>query len=632
MNLHLSNLWTWVDLIRSTAYPSTANMDPSEFSPPVMPSSRRAIVLSAALLILMCAPIFFFRLGKSGLGDPDEGRNAEAAREILVTGDWVTPHLDGARYLDKPPAFFWVVAVSYRLFGVSEKAARAPSALFALAGIVLVYWFARRRLGGRAAWLAALTLALSPLYIVFGRIVIFDMMLTLCMTVCCLAAFEAMEGGRPRAPGALFFVAAGIGTITKGPVALVAPLLVAVAWALLRGRPGLLRRLGWGTGALLYATVLAPWLILVESRNPGYLHYAIIGENLERMTSNRFETARPFYFYAKVLLPGLFPWILYAGAEAARRVRALLPGSAAGGAARGETGGWRTARARLAAETDRDRLVTAFSGAWLGTLVLFFSMIASKRPSYMLPCAVPLALLSGRLWAQALGPRRDPAACRSLATGAWWAAALCAAGAVAALLAGPAGIARGISRGQYDSLLSRPLLFTVTAAGLALAAGLLIATRRRPRALFAASVLAIAAVVPLSQAAGGYLDMVRSSRPVSRFLERRLKPDDLVVCYEQYRPGLNFYLRRPIDLVTSGTPFSSWYIMRHLEEFRRDPSFRMITLDQMRRYLEAGAPDVYILSPPRMYGLLRRDAGPALDPDPIYEDFGGGLFVRAAGH
>ena len=116
---------------------------------------------------------------------------------------------------------------------------------------------------------------------------------------------------------------------------------------------------------------------------------------------------------------------------------------------------------------------------------------------------------------------------------------------------------------------------------------------------------------------------------MSQYLEARLQPDDVVICYEQYRPGLNFYLRRPIDLVTSGTPFSSWYIMRHLDEFRRDPAFRMITLDEMRRLLAAPAPDVYILSPPRMYGLLRRDAGPALRPDPIYEDFGGGLFVRA---
>src|SRR5439155_23077803 len=106
----------------------------------------------------------------------------------------------------KPPAYFWAVALSYALVGVSELTARAPSALFALATIVLVVACARRRLGETGAWLAGLTLALSPLFIVFGRIVIFDMMLTFCMTVAVLAAFEALESDERRAlPGALFF-------------------------------------------------------------------------------------------------------------------------------------------------------------------------------------------------------------------------------------------------------------------------------------------------------------------------------------------------------------------------------------------------------------------------------------------
>jgi 4-amino-4-deoxy-L-arabinose transferase-like glycosyltransferase len=583
------------------------------------PSSGRwsAALLATILLLVVCAPIFLVGLGKAGLGDPDEGRNAEAGREILESGDWVTPHLDGARYLDKPPAFFWAVALSYRLLGVSETAARAPSALFALAGIALVFWFARRSLGDRAGWFTALALALSPLYIVFGRIVIFDMMLTFCMTVSSLMAFEAMEGGSRRLPAALFFVSAGIGTITKGPVALAAPLLVAVAWALLRRRPGMLKRLAWLQGLLLYAAVVVPWLVLVESKNPGYLRYAIIGENLERMTSNRFETSRPFWFYAKVILPGLFPWILYAGAVAWRRARS-----------------WRQALAGLALETDRGRLATAYSGTWLSVLVLFFSLIASKRPSYMLPCAVPLAFLIGRLWERATAGASDEASVNardSLAAGALCTAIVCAAGATAAILAGPVGMAQGMSAGKYDLLLARRPLFTLTAAGLGLAAALSIALRkRRPVALFAASALAIVAVVPLAQVAGGYLDTVRSSRPVSRFLEKRLKPDDLIICYEQYRPGLNFYLRRPVLLVTSGTPFSSWWVMRHLDEYRRDPSFRMIGLDRMRALLEQPQPDVYILSPPRMFGLLRRDAGDALHPEPIYEDQGGGLFVRAA--
>src|SRR3989454_9945790 len=386
---------------------------------------------------------------------------------MVETGDWVTPHMDGVVYLDKPPAFFWVVVVSYLSFGVSEWSARAPSALFALAGIALVGWFVRMRMGSAAAWLAGLTLALSPLYIVFGRIVIFDMMLTFCMTVAALAAFEALESEpRRRLPGMLFFAAAGVGTICKGPVALVVPLLVAVAWALARGRPRALGRLRFGTGTLLYFVIVIPWLILVETRNPGYLHYAIIGENLQRMTSNRFETARPFYFYAKVVLPGLFPWIVYAAAAGLRRARALLPLSGGAGAPP-----WRGVWSRLAAETDPARLAAPFAGCWLGVLLLFFSCIASKRPTYMVPCAVPLALLCGRLWARAFGRAREEDAA-DVAAGARWAAAICAAGALAAVLAGPAGMALGISDGKYDVLLSRRFLLGATAVGLAAAAAL----------------------------------------------------------------------------------------------------------------------------------------------------------------
>src|SRR5262249_5465968 len=260
------------------------------------------------------------------------------------------------------------VAVSYMLLGVSEMSARTPSAIFALAAIVLVFRATRRPLGSPAAWFAALTLALSPLFIVFGRIVIFDMMLTFCMTVAALSAFLALESEPPRRlHGLLFFAAAGLGTICKGPVALVVPLLVAVVWALLRRKPRELWRLRFGLGALVYLAIIAPWLILVESRHPGYLRYAIVGENLERMTSNRFETARPFFFYAKVVLPGLFPWVVLCAIAAWRKAT--------------RTPSWRDAWSRLESETDPGRLLVGYAGSWLCVLLLFFSLIASKRPS-----------------------------------------------------------------------------------------------------------------------------------------------------------------------------------------------------------------------------------------------------------
>src|SRR5262249_13459590 len=169
------------------------------------------------------------------------------------------------------------------------------------------------------------------------------------------------------------------------------------------------------------------------------------------------------------------------------------------------------------------------------------------------------------------------------------------------------------------------------ALGLIAAAVLLFVVRRlrRPALAFAAAVLPIAVLVPLSHAANGYLDEARSSRPVSRFLAQHLTPDDIVVCYEQYHPGLNFYLRRPVHLVTSGTPFSSWYIKAHLDELRRDPAVPVISGEQMRGLLEAPTPDVFVVAPRRMYDRLRAQAGEGLHPEPIYEDQGNGVFVRA---
>ena len=610
-------------------------MSSPEDSGPARPRGARAVVfLPLALLLFLCAPTVFFNLGRPGLGDPDEGRNAEAAREMLETGDWVTPHIDGVVYLDKPPLFFWTVALSYALFGATELSARAPSALCALACIGVVFIIARRRLGVAASWLAGLTLAFTPIFIVFARIVIFDMMLTFFMTVAALMAFEAIESEAPGArPGALFFAAAGLGTVCKGPVALAVPLLVAIVWALLRRRPRALLRLRFGTGSLIYLAIVVPWLVLVEARNPGYLRYAIVGENIQRMTSNRFETARPFFFYVKVVLPGLFPWIILCAVAGWRRARALFAGRPFGEA-------WRAARARLAGASDGRRLLVAYAAVWLSVILLFFSLIASKRPSYMLPCSAPVAILSGHLWARAFERRReDPGAAdeeagsarAALTSGLTGLAVLCAAGTIAAVLVGPAGLASGMSHGEYDTLLSQTLLFGGTAAGLLFAAALLFATRRldRPVPAFAAAVLSIAVLVPLAHAASGYLDEARSSRPTSRFLAPLLKPDDVVICYEEYRPGLNFYLRRPIHLVTTGTPFSSWYVKAHLEEMSRDPKFPIISSDTMRRLLEAPTPEVYVLAPRRMYERMRAEAGEALRPDPIYENLGAGVFVRA---
>jgi 4-amino-4-deoxy-L-arabinose transferase-like glycosyltransferase len=567
---------------------------------------------TAWLAPLLCAPLFLVGLGSTGLADPDEGRNAEVGREMLTTGDYVTPHLNGAVYLDKPPVFFWTVAGSLGLFGVNEAAARLPSALAAIAGVALTVWFARRHFGARVAACAAAILALSPLYVVFARLVIFDMLLLVWTTASTLLFYEAMASERPRRwAGIAGFALAGVGTITKGPVALVVPLLVAVAWAFVSRQPRRLARLRPGLGVLAYFAVIVPWVLLVEHRHPGFLAYAVLGENLARMTANPYDTQRPFHFYLRVILPGLFPWIVL-----------LL--------AQGVASLWdRLRRGGSAGDLGPEERAARFVGVWLAVLLVFFSAIASKRPSYILPAAIPVAILAARLIVRAsenLGRDRRRRAAGSVVAGA------------ATLVIAAAGFAAGAGSGAM-TLLARagdtmtdagasPRLLTLAAAGLLLAAVLLVLLRstRRPALYIAVAALPFLCLLPVARAAARHVDASRSSRAVSRYLLGHLGAEDRIVCFEEYRPGLNFYLARPVGQVTrAGRIFTSNYIAAHLATMRGDPTFRLLEPAELQAQLRDTMARTYVLAPRKEYDALRETAGLPLRP--VWEAGGFGLFL-----
>ena len=204
--------------------------------------------------IRFCAIILFSHLGGAALFEPDEGRNAEKGREILVTNDWMTPHEDFLPVLDKPIAFYWVVALSLKLFGVSEWPARLPSAIAAAGCLLLVYSFARHRWGVWEALWSSLVLATSFEFFVFARLVIFDMALTFFIT---LALFSFAQLPR-RAPGNsrwgysfMMYAAMAIGTLIKGPIALVIPALVIFFYFLVTRQWFLLREMHLVAGVII---------------------------------------------------------------------------------------------------------------------------------------------------------------------------------------------------------------------------------------------------------------------------------------------------------------------------------------------------------------------------------------------
>src|SRR5579871_4709896 len=295
-----------------------------------MSGGRSRRVATALLLVAVVTLPFFYRLGAWPLFDPDEGRNAEVAREMVASGRWGVPRFDGQPYLDKPALFFWAVATAFRVGGVGETTARLPSALAAVATVGLTFAIAHLLFGARRGVLAAGIVATSPLVLVFARLVIFDMLLTALVTAALYCLLRARLGGAPARWLPAAGAAMGLATLTKGPVGIAVPLLV---W--LAGRGALppparrARAVDVAAAGLVAAAVVVPWLACVLRSEPGFLRYALVDETWLRLTSSaRFHRGGPPYYYLETLAWALGPWLVMLLAGAPGLVRRWRAGGA----------------------------------------------------------------------------------------------------------------------------------------------------------------------------------------------------------------------------------------------------------------------------------------------------------------
>jgi 4-amino-4-deoxy-L-arabinose transferase-like glycosyltransferase len=310
------------------------------------------------------------------LFEPDEGRYAEIPREMLARGEWLVPYLQGEPYLDKPPLMYWLVMMSYRLFGEHDWSARLIPALAIQCCILVTYLLGRRSLGERAAFWGALALSLAPGFVSVGRLLVLDGLLAFCVTLSTLAAFEAVRGHRFRWSWWLLAAfACGLGVLTKGPIAIV--LLVPPMWAY-RILANSSCRIGWRRWVIFSTVILAvvsPWYVAMSLRIPSFAHYFFWEQNVVRFLSP-FDHQRPIWFYAPVLLVGLLP----ASLLVLPLVRFLLSGDE------------RTAQCR-----SRELGFTVLAGAWC---VFFFTASGCKLPTYILPAFPFFALSLGAYFVQ----------------------------------------------------------------------------------------------------------------------------------------------------------------------------------------------------------------------------------------
>ncbi len=506
---------------------------PERATPAVASSSPWVRDLGAvALVTLLSLLLFYYRLGSLTLFDADEPAFAEAAREMVVSGDWITPHFNFQPRYDKPVLFYWLIVLAYKTFGIGEFAARFWSAAFATGLVLSIYLFGRGVLGRRAALIAAVAFATNVGTAILARAAVTDMTLTFFMTWTFFCFFGAYRSAERRRDGCLFagYLAMALSILTKGPIGLLIPGLVIGLFLIVRkSARATLSRLRPVFGLSLFAVIALPWYLLALRENGWDLVQGfIVKHHLIRYTGVvSGNTGAPFYFLPVVLL-GFFPW------------SGLLP------KAFGDL--WTIRKRVRGALTLREELLL-FAFLWFAVVFVFFSLSGTKLPSYIFPAVPALALLGGAsgeaLLVEGASPRKEERAFDWLVGGT--ALALAVGLSLFPLIEGDSGpnLAPAISP-------LRPSLAPYIMAVLLLAGSVIaVWVRRRGRGNAAIAALAVMMALSILIAVDRVAPAIQERgqnilREFADAARRQLGPSDLLVAYDLNAPSLVFYARRQV--------------------------------------------------------------------------------------
>lgn len=364
------------------------------------------------------------------LTDQTEARYGEIARKMLETGDWITPqHAYGVPFWGKPPLSFWLSALSMKVFGVNEFAARLPSLLLGLGMLGLVWHWVKKVRDSDCALLAVVVLASTAQFFVVGGTVMTDSSLVFCSTLAMVAFWQALHGEGKKAGvlwGWAFFAALGVGLLAKGPLVGVLTFLPIIPWVIMRKNwAQVWRRLPWLGGTLLMLAISVPWYVLAENKTPGFLKYFIIGEHFGRALDSGWKGDKYGFAHSEPLgtiwwfwLSAALPWsvaVLYKAVKNAKQWRAWLP--------------------------DGDGFM-AYLLLWSFGAIVFFSIVHNIIWPYVLPALPAFAVVAVELWRRQAADR--PAMRHVLAVAMVVPVAMAAA--VALLLAKPPVVAAKLAK------------------------------------------------------------------------------------------------------------------------------------------------------------------------------------------
>lgn len=489
-------------------------------TPAAMPAQH-----SLLWLLLAVTLIWFSNLEYRKLVRPEEGRYAEIPREMAVSGDWLTPRLNGIKYFEKPPLQYWATAAAYTVFGEHHWTARLWPALTGWLGVLLIFYAGRRLFGDAAGFYSALVLASSPLYVLVAHVNTLDMGVTFFMTAALLAFLLAQHAAAtPRENRTwmhLAWAAAALAVLSKGLIGVVLPAAALVVYSVVQRDFALWKRLHLATGMALFLLIAAPWFVAVSIANPEFPRFFFIHEHFERFLTAVHKRDQPWWYFVPILAAGALPWLVTMGDAAARA--------------------WRADDEPQAFQPRRFLLV------WAGVIFVFFSVSSSKLPSYIVPIFPALALLAGnrlvvlKAKAALLGHGR---------TLAWQ---LAPAGVIALVALAAAPYAVLLASDEVPAALYQGYVpWLIAAAAVALAGigyAIYAAWRARITAAVAAAGLASLLAAQLGLTGHEALSPASSAYHLVKQIEAHLKPGVPFYSVGTYEQTLPFYIKRPVTLV-----------------------------------------------------------------------------------